>query len=185
MEPTEAAYLAGLLDGEGTYMITKYTTSRGTTSWSATISMASTDEVLVQKCKSLVGGSITGPVIPKAQNARPSWIWALKGRAIGPVIEELWPYIVLKQRQAALLYMLRSKIEPGARPGQKGRRALTESQIHERESMRLACKALNRRGTDGITEAEFIAYESVKLMDLLMPVSRQIELAQKALVPVP
>ena len=145
------------------------TFDKRTSAWAAVISMGTTTEVLASTCLALAGGSITGPHIPKAASARPSWLWAVKGRAIGPLIESMWPYIVLKRPQAALLHRLRSEIAPGARPGEKGRSRLDDGTRYRRETMRLAVRALNHRGTDPLDESHDLAIQSARLLDLIRP----------------
>lgn len=168
MKDTEAAYLAGLLDGEGSYMVRKVVTGGGRYElWEAVISMSTTDDLLTWRCRELAGGYVSGPTRPKQPNARPAWIWTLKGRAVGPTIEAMWPYIVLKRQQAAILHRLRSITKPGARPGSKGVIAMDEDEKYLRETLRLACRALNHRGNEPRSEEMVIALASARLLDLI------------------
>lgn len=168
MIDTDAAYLAGLLDGEGSYMIRKSTSGGGRYElWEAVISMATTDDVLTWRCKGIAGGYVCGPTRPKSSNARPAWLWTLKGRVVGPTIEAMWPYIALKRQQAALLHRLRSITRPGAQAGSKGVIAMDEGERYLRETLRLACRALNHRGTEPLPEEMDIALASARLLDLI------------------
>lgn len=166
MEPTDAAYLAGLLDGEGSYMIRKESPN-GFDRWEALITMCTTDDLLTVRAKDIAGGYICGPTKPKQSNARPAWIWTLKGKAVGPTIEAMWPYIVLKRPQAALLHRLRAKMRPGAKAGQRGVQPMHHCERYERETMRLACRALNHRGTEQMDEALWLGLRSADLLGLI------------------
>lgn len=115
--------------------------------WEALITMTTTDTILGERAREIAGGYVIGPTRPTAANARPAYIWTLKGKAVGPAIESMEPYIRLKREQAALLLRLRGMTKAGARRGQKGVQPMTDDERHLRETMRLACRALNGRGT--------------------------------------
>lgn len=139
--------------------------------WEPRISMATTDPVLPWRCKEIAGGFVSRPTRPVSSRFRPAQIWTIKSRAVTTTIDAMRPHIRLKRPQAALLYTLRSRQRPGAKPGDKGVLALTTEELEFREMLRLACRALNHRGTDplpGEMAAALTTAESLGLTDLRM-----------------
>lgn len=150
MTPTEAAWFAGILDGEGSFMVL-YERRYGYERWEACVGVTSTDDRIVERCKALAGGKLSRQVSPGG-NARLARVWQLKGKRVSPLIEAVFPYLLTKLDQATLLLVLRSETRAGALPGNCGVHSATSDTRHRRQSIRLAVQALNHRGTTAIPE---------------------------------
>jgi len=99
LEPTVLAYLAGLIDGEGTVSIRKF---RG--KWKPTVRIANTSMVLIAWLES----KITSPSVgvetrPAKRNHSISYMFNIIGLAHLPLYESLLPYMVIKHRQLQLV----------------------------------------------------------------------------------
>lgn len=91
MPDTILAYIAGLVDGEGTITITK----RG----QPEISITNTSDALAEWCKNV------GFWLNRAKNTkqRPYWRLNLTGYSIIDALEKLLPYLVIKKPHAELV----------------------------------------------------------------------------------
>jgi hypothetical protein len=144
----DLAYVAGIVDGEGTVYIAKKKTTmypilavgmthRGVIEW------------LCQKLKTpkIWINNKTG--IRKGTNWRPQWIFRLQGRRAQIAVAMMRPFLKVKAVHAALLdtYPIDARIAPGVK--------IAASEINlKREEIRLAIKKLNRRVRAAMGEGE-------------------------------
>lgn len=127
----QAAYLAGIVDGEGSIIL--YRRGRGA---SLRLAVASTDTRLLDWCVATtgVGGFL---MKPRANpNHKASGQWACNSQAAESVISQLEPFLVIKREQAALAldFMRRLRM-----PADKAR-------SDWQEEYRQAMARMNRRG---------------------------------------
>jgi hypothetical protein len=74
IEPTEAAWLAGILEGEGSFMLIKGRSRTGRR-YLPRVSMQSSDEDTITRVHAISGVGVTsGPII--RSNRKPVWMWA-------------------------------------------------------------------------------------------------------------
>lgn len=92
-EPT-LAYLAGLVDGEGTISI-----NHGDEGYGPYLCISNTSDALAEWCRSK--GFSVG--YSRTTNCRPYWRMSLYGMRIREVLLKLLPYLVVKKQQAELL----------------------------------------------------------------------------------
>ena len=152
MTPTEAAWLAGFLDGEGSFMVTRsFRKTCAAPTYIAVVAAANTDIRLVERCKTLAGGCIVG-IKSKSDRWKDAYHWTLKGVGVGPVLVEIIPYLVSKKRQAELLLHLRSLTRIGSPPGRNSTRKTLE-EVDQRTSVYIAVRDLNKRGPRNPTYA--------------------------------
>ena len=94
---TELAYLAGILDGEGTFTVYKTTAA-----YSALIAVASTSRELIDWLVVRFGGSISETPAP-AGNRSASWQWQLREKAyIVALLPTVIPFLLIKRLHAQL-----------------------------------------------------------------------------------
>ena len=99
----DKAWCAGLLEGEGSFWVTKYSKLDGSFGYSAQLQMAMNqrDRDVVEKLHSLLGGSVNGPYKPKknhpGQGEMITWGLYRKENAL-KVIKTLYP-LLGKRRQ--------------------------------------------------------------------------------------
>jgi predicted component of type VI protein secretion system len=104
MIDTEKAWLAGIIDGEGSIFVMKQKRKdrERDTNYILRVSVQSTDSYMAQACRDLAGG----PVIFEQQDKRPNQSntlkWELSGKKAAAVLEEVLPFLRVKQEQALL-----------------------------------------------------------------------------------
>ena len=100
---TQAAYIAGLLDGEGCISYYNVSNGNGYRGYSTRIKVAMTDANPVYWLKDILGcGFIT--VREREAQYRRVFEWQTKSRVdIADVLEAVFPYLIVKKEQAKLL----------------------------------------------------------------------------------
>ena len=100
MKLVDVAYLAGLIDGEGTITLVRETKFR-----KPSVSIASTSFELVSWCKETVGaGTIASKRLYKSHHKK-SYTWTVKFQTAVKVIEKVLPFLrePEKKRRALLI----------------------------------------------------------------------------------
>jgi len=138
LKPTDAAWLAGLIDGEGCIQIHQ---QRGRPNcrdqFQLDLSVGMMTSEAVQRAHAITGlGSCH-------QQNRGVWDWSVRGRQTAEFLRAIYPYLVTKRRQAALGIMLMEHIAE-----QRGNRVrpLTDEAIAYREALKRSVSACNQRG---------------------------------------
>jgi len=94
LSDTEAAYAAGILDGEGSICFSRNHTSR----WpSPIVSVASTDREVLEWLHSHAGGSISQKRTYQPQHT-PSYDWKLTDRRALGFLKIVRPFLVIKRK---------------------------------------------------------------------------------------
>jgi len=104
----EAAYMAGLMDGEGTFFIGNYGNS-GNGFFQTVLKITSTDRCMIDWACNTFGGWIS-EYTPKqlAKNCRSAvFTWACTGDRLTHICEIMLPYLVPKKNQAIILLEMR------------------------------------------------------------------------------
>lgn len=119
----EAAYLAGIFDGEGSICV--WMNCKRYDNMNVTVSIGMNDRQAIDLFRAAFGGSIT--IIKRANpRHRNSLRWSVKCRKAKPVLERLLPYLLIKKQQALLALDLLStvthiggRVTPDSRAQQK------------------------------------------------------------------
>jgi hypothetical protein len=91
MTPEEIAWLAGLLEGEGSFFIVWKTSTTGEKYATFRITLGMTDEDVVRRAFEMTGiGTFRGPLVQAGMGWKPVWRWEVHKR---DVIAELLPLI--------------------------------------------------------------------------------------------
>ena len=94
LSDTEAAYAAGILDGEGSIYFSRNRTTR----WpSPIVSVASTDRELLEWLRTRLGGSIIQKRTYQPHHAR-SYDWKLTDRRALEFLKIVRPFLVIKRK---------------------------------------------------------------------------------------
>lgn len=131
LTPIEAAYLAGIIDGEGSIIL--YKRGKGA---ALRLSVANTNPELIRWCVSMAG---VGNVVRKeSDNPRhkSSYLWLVNSQAAASVLEQIVVYLVIKVRQAEIAIEFQNRLKVPCHKADK------EWQKQWRTEMRV----LNRRG---------------------------------------
>ncbi|ARK32008.1 LAGLIDADG family homing endonuclease [Halalkalibacter krulwichiae] len=109
---SEAAYLAGIIDGEGTITLTKM---NKTGNRRPIISIASTDKELLDYIQNLIGGYITTKKNYKPGTHKDSYVLTIKKKqAVFFLLEATLPFLRItpKKERAELILQFYDKITP-------------------------------------------------------------------------
>ena len=138
----DAAYIAGIVDGEGCIGI--YRTGghkrKDAARLSLRLTVGSTYKPLLNWLRSTTG--IGGVCVHSSGGERnkPSWEWQARGRQAVELLFQLVPYVVIKEKQIHIACEFANSM------GMGGRHELTPRTVVMREKMAQAIHKLNRRG---------------------------------------
>ena len=142
----DAAYLAGLIDGEGSIAVSRTQTGAAAKAckrghaYRASVTVTMTDLDLLKWAKRATG---VGQICPKKVNVikhRPAWTWSVWSTQAAALLEQLLPYLRIKKGQAENLIAFQGAMR---RPGSKG---LTDVEWAFREARYRQSQLFNRRG---------------------------------------
>lgn len=113
LSDTEAAYAAGIVDGEGSI----YFSRNHKTRWpSPIVSVASTDRELLEWLRARVGGTIIQKRTYQPQHAR-SYDWKLTDRRALEFLKLVQPFLVIQRKQVRCEMLLTKYLECTPRNG--------------------------------------------------------------------
>jgi len=134
---TEAqlAYLAGIIDGEGSFYI-GITKNR---KFNCRIYVVNTNEDLIKWLKETFGGLIYKRTSIKNPHWKTRYEWVLDKTAIDPVCQQIIPYLIIKKKHAEIMIDFRNSFIKGKRP------VITEYILAFRRACHEEIKKLNHR----------------------------------------
>jgi len=97
---SETAYVAGIVDGEGTINIARAKTRK---SYQVRMSVGSTSRRLVDYLLRTFGGNSTARKVLSNPKAKDQWCWYLNGYEAVTLLLEIRPFLVIKPLQANLV----------------------------------------------------------------------------------
>jgi hypothetical protein len=154
----EWAWLAGFIEGEGTFQVVAEKRRHIYPQLAAT----SVDRILPDRCRAIAGGNVWGPFGRghiKNSKWRPAYRWQVRSDALEIAATAMLPFLITKEQQARICILLSRATHMGSIKGRYGRPALTDEFKHWRIRLRQAVMALNRRGTQPLSEDETTAIE--------------------------
>jgi hypothetical protein len=145
----QLAYMAGIIDGEGSLVIGNYSSNKktGAIHYHTALEINKTDEGLIHWLHHTFGGNIvnyTAKQTPK--NSRQAvFRWIANGDRLTHICEEVLPYLVVKRKQAELMLRMRETYKPTHKAGQQGFRGLNPEILSLRLSLMLELRDLHCR----------------------------------------
>lgn len=135
---TEAdrAYLAGIIDGEGSIMAHHHKSSGA---WMVIVTVANTDLRLIDWLDARWHASVCRQR-PGTGGHKDCYAWTVTNRRVVPVLEAALPYLVLKREHAEIA------LRWSAECRNPGRRGYPPEIKADRERMMLRIRELNRKG---------------------------------------
>jgi hypothetical protein len=112
LESWEAAYIAGIFDGEGSITLTKL---HGNEHRRPCITIASTDKELLIYVQTLIGGSITNKKNYKPELHKDSYTLSLKKKeTVLSVLKQISPYLRINKKRNRALWIVENyeKVTP-------------------------------------------------------------------------
>lgn len=142
---TDAAYVAGLIDGEGCFCITrkKPTGRKHSPSYEAHLVVAMSNASVLAWLKDLLGGWDQFHV-RKLPSGKQMYRWQAKSEDSVRIAKLLLPYLKVKRKQAELFIRFREQLSSYklTKQGEYTKR-ISDEEIAARESMRLEMALLN------------------------------------------
>jgi hypothetical protein len=99
LSETEAAYLAGIIDGEGTILVYPRPPS---IRLSVRVVVVNTDEALMDWLETLGGNRNWKTSRPTnySANPKPCWSWVVNGMNAVAILKQVLPYMIIKKNKA-------------------------------------------------------------------------------------
>jgi hypothetical protein len=151
--PTDLAYFAGLMDGEGSFCILPRPYRDGFSSPIARLSISSTTPEVLYWVQARFDGHINEHATSKKGTEAPAWQWRMrKKEVLRELLPELIPFLVIKRLHARWMldFIVNCSKEGGLarnEPVSQTRRALESSYC-------TLMKELNAKGVDGVKRKE-------------------------------
>jgi len=141
MKKTDLAYIAGIVDGEGTVGIARMR-RKESKSWTYTlrVSVQMSAEFIARWLQFSFGGRVY-PRRWSGQNWKAQYQWVISGEEAGGFLKAILPYLRLKRAQAELVFRFMEIKGKGQRANAFERYI---QELHYQE-----IKKLNRRGVNG------------------------------------
>lgn len=152
-EATLYAYLAGIIDGEGTIRIGACKPNKKNPNWNvryyAAISIGMVEKKVIEKLQQAFGSNIWIECVP---NRKTIYRWGTSGtKNMIDIIKKLIPYLIVKKEQAKLiLQFCENKKVNGFRRNLK----LPMKELQRREEIYLKVKKLNAVGAPATTKQD-------------------------------
>lgn len=159
MSKLTAAYLAGLIDGEG-YLGFTVNKSRERTSYQPVMKVAMTDEKIIRWLQSSFGGSFFTRT-PDNPKHKISYWWDINGKNLKAILFKINPYLRLKKPQCEILlkkfkiqeqlfkqlpYPQISQVNEGREEKRISNLSYREDQREKIEELYLQIRSLNKKG---------------------------------------
>ena len=146
----QMAYLAGILDGEGSFIIGCYAFSKktGVPHFHTTIQVTSTDKVLIEWLVDNFGGKLSTYTARQLSNnfKRIPFRWTIHSDRVKHLCECTLPYLVIKKDQAQIMIDMRNTLEKTRmRKGQKGTQPIEKEVLDIRYALFHKIKLLHIR----------------------------------------
>jgi hypothetical protein len=151
---TTLAYIAGIIDGEGTIRIHKMKpykkNKQKNFSYAAGIGVGMVEKRVPSMLHDIFGGSLLKECVP---GKRPIWRWQVSGRlSVYKILEEIAPYLILKQEHA---YAVMEFCEDWHTPYSR-QQGLSSQELQRREDAYQRLRKLNAVGVLATTKQESI-----------------------------
>lgn len=139
MIETEKAYLAGLIDGEGSVSIIRATTpnARHGISHQLRIMVFNTDFKMISWVKKTVGYRYISYRKQQSERHKPSYAYSVTAQKAIEVLRAVYPYMITKRAQAEVAFMFSSTIK------NVGRKGIEQEVFSFRDECKLKINSLN------------------------------------------
>ena len=146
----QMAYLAGILDGEGSFIIGCYAFSKktGVPHFHTTIQVTSTDKVLIEWLVDNFGGKLSTYTARQLSNnfKRIPFRWTIHSDRVKHLCEGTLPYLVIMKDQAQIMIDMRNTFEKTRmRKGQQGTQPIEKEVLDIRYALFHKIKLLHIR----------------------------------------
>jgi hypothetical protein len=146
----ECAYLAGIVDGEGSIYIGAFSSNpkTGTPHYQTNIEVNNTDTRLIDWLVNTFGGkklAYTPKQTPK-NSRKPVFRWIASGDRVTHMCEIMMPYLVIKVRQAQIMLKMRETFNhTGIKKGMQGLPSVSNDILEIRKQLETEMRSLHCR----------------------------------------
>lgn len=147
---TDIAYLAGIIDGEGSIYIGNFSCNPITKLpyYQTNIQVTNTDKNLIDWLQQIFGGLVnkrTKQQMPK-NSRKQAYTWTISGERLTHLCELILPYLICKRRQAEIMITMRATYtKNGAQRGHQGVQSLPDEIRLLRQSLMEEMRSLHIR----------------------------------------
>lgn len=148
---TQIAYLAGIIDGEGSIYIGNFSKNPKTGSpyFQTNIQVTNTEKSLIDWIFETFGGLISKrtPRQTSKNSTKQAWVWTASGERVTHICELILPYLLCKRKQAEIMLKMRSTYtnERHVKKGNQGLIPLDQELITLRQSYMNELRSLHCR----------------------------------------
>lgn len=151
--PIQLAYLAGIIDGEGSIYIGNFSSNpkTGTLHYQTNMEVTNTDEELILWLLKNIGGRSNKYTFKQTptNSRKPVFRWIASGELLTHLCHLLLPYLVIKRKQCEIMIKMRATFNgTGAVKGKSGCQPVTEEILSLRKSLFDQMRALHCRNYD-------------------------------------
>ena len=140
-DPTDLAWVAGFIDGDGCIAMYHRTDHRRKNEFSLKLNAVNTNLDCLQKIQFMFGGSIhTLHKGDDSRNWKKSWVWVTSDRRAEKVLDAISPYLVIKRDQAMLAFEMRELVDT------EHKQHRSEETITKLNTIKDRFRELNRKG---------------------------------------
>lgn len=149
----ELAYMAGIIDGEGSIYIGNFSSNpkTGTLHYQTNMEVTNTDKGLIDWLISTFGGRCnyyTAKQTPK-NSRRAVYRWIASGERLTDICHKMLPYLVIKKRQAEIMIEMRKTYErTSIKKGQQGTQPIEPEVLAARKLLFDEMRSLHCRNYD-------------------------------------
>jgi|SRR5688572_5384971 hypothetical protein len=138
MQETDYAWLAGIIDGEGSIFVSKVIVpeNRCGFTYRAQLTVSNTNEQLVRKVKEIIGSGTICHILETRNDWKDRYEYLAYGGTIRTILPKLMPYLVAKRLQAQKVLELLALFTQGTRG----------VDVEQVEKLYLEIKVLNTKG---------------------------------------
>lgn len=138
----DARWMALLVDTEGNIVVKHVTRPDGREWFGAQVAVANTSRALIERAADLAG---VGAVLTREGLNAPVHYWQTSNRQAAAILRALYPYLIVKRRQAAIAIFTQEQLRHRGGRGPDRLRSDAETELLRR--LWQDCKACNRFGT--------------------------------------
>lgn len=135
----DLAYLAGIIDGEGSFSLHNFGTHR----FGCSLMVGNTDPRMTEWLRERFGGTVR--VEKKGERCKPCYRWKASAQDLNAIITAVLPFLVIKRDRAELILAYRRTLNPPI-SGHRSADVTSTTVKDERRRLHGQLVALNRRG---------------------------------------
>lgn len=133
LKATDYAYIAGIIDGEGSIQVYKH--EKGTSWFDLEVGVSNNDKQICEYLKQKIGGCLFAVKATKSHNL--SFRWCCKCQMAKRLLEKLIPFLIAKKNQAILAVDFQNKKTEHLTNGGRFLRSTEQKEYEEWVFMRL------------------------------------------------